>query len=397
MKIKKLKKVWSLALAGVMALSLGLFNADLSVQANTGDYNTPATAYVTKTLQYADKITTPNIDFKFTFTPASYSGGTVSDVPAIPDATVSYNSNDTKPLGQDYLTKNSVNIFDAMTTTWQAAGVYTYEVTEQYTNVTEYLAADNGTMTFSQAKYTLYVTVANDSSGRGLYISKTECKKTIDDDGSAANDPKGDPAAGGLEFVNVFTKKGGIEKDADALVITKTVSGDLGSHTKLFDFTINFNFPSTADSNDEYNWVLYDADGTTVSDYGKLAAGVTSKTFSLAHNQKFVFTDLPAGTTYELIEAAATDYTPSFKVLENSESPVIEGTGTKSSGLSTYDSTSRYLFVGENENTATFNNDYPDGPITGILVNNLPYILLIAAAMLGLVAFVAVKRRREMR
>ena len=49
--------------------------------------------------------------------------------------------------------------------------------------------------------------------------------------------------------------------------------------------------------------------------------------------------------------------------------------------------------VGENENKVVFENHYDDIPITGIIMNNLPFILLIGVAVLAFGALVFLKKR----
>ena len=50
--------------------------------------------------------------------------------------------------------------------------------------------------------------------------------------------------------------------------------------------------------------------------------------------------------------------------------------------------------VGEKANYTKVENNYNDQPITGIVTENLPFILLIAAAVLGFAAYLVVKRRK---
>lgn len=50
--------------------------------------------------------------------------------------------------------------------------------------------------------------------------------------------------------------------------------------------------------------------------------------------------------------------------------------------------------VGEGSNYADVENNYSDNPITGIISNNLPFIILICAAVLGFAAYLVVKRHR---
>ena len=51
--------------------------------------------------------------------------------------------------------------------------------------------------------------------------------------------------------------------------------------------------------------------------------------------------------------------------------------------------------VGEYENKVTFTNTHQGGVVpTGILMNNLPFILLVAVAIVAFVSLAVIKRRR---
>ena len=53
--------------------------------------------------------------------------------------------------------------------------------------------------------------------------------------------------------------------------------------------------------------------------------------------------------------------------------------------------------IGENTNSVVFTNAYADTPITGVIINNIPYVVLVAAAVCALVALVLINRRRQYR
>ena len=53
--------------------------------------------------------------------------------------------------------------------------------------------------------------------------------------------------------------------------------------------------------------------------------------------------------------------------------------------------------IGEKANSVVFTNAYADTPITGVIINNLPYVVLVAAAVCALVALVLINRRRQYR
>ena len=50
--------------------------------------------------------------------------------------------------------------------------------------------------------------------------------------------------------------------------------------------------------------------------------------------------------------------------------------------------------LGQKQNTVAVTNTYNDVPVTGIIMNTLPYVLMIALCGVALIAFVGFKRRR---
>ena len=382
MKIKKLKRVWSFALAGIMALTLGLFSTNLPTQAGTGDENNPANLKVIKTLQIAKEgITVPNVDFTFEFTPKGYnkdeSPAAVAKVPGISPITIEYRNGDAFDVDSngdtiDSITKEADNVLSI--SNYTSAGLYTYTVKE----VTG-TQLSSGVLTYSQEEYTLYVKVANGENG--LYFAEVKTQLT-------GENTKED----NLEFTNKYTKKGNEDNQGeDSLIIQKIVDSQFGDLDKQFTFDLTVQFPSTATNNTTYTAVKHDKDGNaTTTEYNVVVGGNTSISFTLANDETLVFEELPAGSYYTLTEAADSSYTPKYVVFANG----VEKSANGSIGQAL---TASDMLVGEKVNSATYTNTLGDDVETGILVNNLPYILLIAAAILGLVAFVAVKRRREVR
>ena len=52
--------------------------------------------------------------------------------------------------------------------------------------------------------------------------------------------------------------------------------------------------------------------------------------------------------------------------------------------------------IGQKKNAVEYTNDYRDIAVTGIIVNNFPFVMMIVMAMAAFVAIVAVKSRRRM-
>lgn len=116
-----------------------------------------------------------------------------------------------------------------------------------------------------------------------------------------------------------------------------------------------------------------------------------------ADGDKIVFENLPVGTKYEVIEKGVENdgYTPSVTVFENGTS-IPKKNGNEKEDLSSLNQGKKNL-VGEKTNTVTFVNNHKGNPITGIITNNLPFILLIGGAVFafGMLAFLKKRRTSE--
>ena len=355
---------------------------------------------VNKELDIAEGITTPTATFTFKFAPKS--GQNSANVPyetvtptngTIPNRTVTYGAGDTLPQGKTAITKATDDIFAGVT--YANAGEYVYTVSEEQTGWTA-LANNIDTLTFDTKTYEMHVFVKNKSQGTGTYISNVYFVDTTAGSTTAATAKKAGNAEPGTEggskvykydlFKNKYTKKAGktgdspntINPNANALTITKKVAGGLASKTKNFTFKLTFKAAST-DETGTYT-------GTKGSEQIQFTKDV-EKEFTLHDGESLVFPDLPAGTKYTLKEEGTSGYTPSSAYKENGT--LKNGAaGTQSQAYTVAD-----VLIGEKENNNIVTNTLPEVTPTGLLIDNLPFIIMIG---LGLFGFILVaKRRRE--
>ena len=388
MKRNKLKKVFSGIMTAALALTLCMGTA-VPVSAGSGTEDSPAKATITKKFQYARGISTPAATFTFAFTKVSEDGAAPStDMPVITNKTVSYTAGEagTTVANLTTVTKETTDILDGLT--WPHAGEYVYSIVE---NESGYTIGTGETLTYSQATYKLYVRVANGTSG--LYVANVMAERVVDDNGDTVSpgekvDPEpGGGAGNGLAFTNVFTKRGGgTDTDVDSLVISNAVDGTYGDRTKQFNFSLTVTNSPTSSAT-SYSGTITRADASTST---VTVTPDAAQTFTLAHGEKLTFSDLPAGTTYNLSQTGATGYKPSYKVIENGGTEIAASAANFGDGLSTGS-----RLVGENVNSADFTNTYNTITDTGILVNNLPFIVLIGVSLMALGA-VVVSRKRKM-
>lgn len=135
---------------------------------------------------------------------------------------------------------------------------------------------------------------------------------------------------------------------AGTLTVKKTVTGNLGDKKKEFDFTVTFAAPEGK------NWTpaIGASEGATMVEDNPM-----SYTFKLKHDAMATFGNLPAGVTYTVTETPVDGYTTNN----------IEQKGTIVAGL----------------NEVTFINEKSGTIDTGVITENLPYVLLIGFVVLA--------------
>ena len=346
MKLMK-KIIAAMTLTGLLTMGLGV--AVFADDAATASIDPT----VTKHLVMAEGLDVPDETFNFTATAVT------EDAPEITINNISYNKDDDKGFlsteGIYVLTRDAGITFG----TFPHAGIYEYTVTEEPGN------ADG--ITYDATSYTLKVYVANDDNGQ-LGVQSVIAEVDSDKQDS-------------LSFTNTYSKKAGF-------TITKKVDGDLADKTKDFTFNITFTKSGTeADDVTYYTGKIGDED---------VVCKIGQKTqFMLHDGESLVFDELPVGTRYVVTEEGAADgYIPAVSVIENGIQTVSDNTTADANSLSTSYAGFSNL-VGENENKVVFTNTYNNVPITGLIMKNLDYLLLIGLPLLILILPLAVKICRK--
>lgn len=345
------KKIGAFVLAGTMLLSMGT-TAFAAGEPTAPDVNHNGTVPITKEFEMADGLTTPAATFKFTAT------STTEGAPTATIANVSFTEGQTGTLiGEKYVLEGNTTI--SFTGDWKHAGEYVYTVTESKENPISNVTYDN-------TSYTLRVYVINGTNG--LEIEKITAQ------GATGKTDK-------ILFTNTYTKNNA------TLTIEKNTTGKYADKTKEFKFEITF---IKSPMSDQTSFT-----GTIGAQSDTYIAG-TPQEFSLADREQLVFHDLPVGTTYVVRELAAPDgYKPSVTVVENRTTTVNRTAAQEGDALDTLREGGKKNLVGEYENTVTFTNTHQGGVVpTGILMNNLPFILLVAVAIVAFVSLAVIKRRR---
>lgn len=349
------KKLGAFVLAGAMLLGMGT-TAFAAEETTTPNVNQNGQVPITKEFEMADGLNTPAATFKFTAT------STTEGAPTATIADVSFTEGQAGTLkGEKYVLEGKTAI--SFTGTWPHAGEYVYTVAETQENMKN--------VTYDTSSYKLRVYVINGTNG--LEVEKITAQK-ITAQGASGKTNK-------ILFTNTYTKN-----DA-TLTIEKNTEGDYADKTRKFDFEITF---TKSPMSDRTTFT-----GTIGAQSAEYIAGQT-KTFKLADGEQLVFHNLPVGTTYVVRELAAPDgYKPSVTVVENRTTTVNRTAAQEGDALDTLKEGGKKNLVGEYENTVTFTNTHQGGVVpTGILMNNLPFILLVAVAIVAFVSLAVIKRRR---
>lgn len=237
---------------------------------------------------------------------------------------------------------------------YDKVGKYNYTVKEN--------AGNTQGVTYSQSEFGVQVFVAYDDNNPNQLVSTVSFTTKVGDT---------------TEKVDSITNY----YDLGTLTVTKTVTGNLASHTQQFNIDVTFHAENAVKSQitgaatiNASDWVADDVNG---------GYSVT-KTVQLAHDDVATFSNIPAGVTYTVTEQAqhtaadatgsnaAAGYTVKYKV----------GNEEKNSGTITADTTSAVSV--ENSKGAEVE--------TGITTDNLPYIVLMGIVVLAGVAMIAKRR-----
>lgn len=126
--------------------------------------------------------------------------------------------------------------------------------------------------------------------------------------------------------------------------------------------------------------------------------------FKLKHGQKLIFIDTPVGTSYTVTEYGYAGFTPDAEVVYNGSLPSTDVPGADDAALilpsqkdNTFNIDTDLMYVGENASSSTFRNFERSAVPTGLDLNDLPFIGLIALGIVALIVFVVVKSRKKSR
>ena len=390
---------------------------------NAADNNGPATwkptdtpsAAITVEYKMGNDVVTPENDVSFIFDKISAPEGmTKDDMPAISVANVKFDAGkdeikDTTVSDIKVLRKQSDNFLASFKTamdnssTNMTTGTYEYTV-KSTSNVTK--TKEKDVFTASSAEYKLDIFVAQDPNGK-LYIKGLSIVNTKNDAGTdTGNNAKVDGKPGstedgiasnfsGLKFVNEYVAKAGSVDPTDpdvpdpnkpvsyAFKVTNNTESK-GTQTGSFDYTMTVTKPSGIATTD--NTYVYYVNGK--QETGTYGAEVT---FTLPDTKSMMIKSCYAGSKVTVEQKGVANWTATAKTMFNGKADSSTLTAAVGKNLKVENKT-----LGQKENKVDYTNTYKEITVTGIIVNNFPFIIMIAIAVVAFAGIVAMNSKKRM-
>lgn len=401
MKKLFLKKVAASVVALLTLVSSGIVWTG-SAAVSAADPQPITELKILKKLKLPAGVKTPTKTFSFNFKPYSFNNKPEekNSLPNLGSATVEYNAADI--LEQNKTTINKDAKLDLTNINWGKPGQFTYEIEEAAitpANSTDY----EEKWTKSPAKYLISFFVAK--IGKETKVSKIFIKRTEPDANDGTDSPaqqakveyNPNPKTGeenGLKFTNIYNKKvkpivpGGQNppdetKQKKGLRIEKKAEGSDLFKAQIFEFKVHITKPDTVAADDDSKIKYFctpESGNPTDNAYGDI-------TFKLKNDQSGVFSNVWLGSKVTVEETDA----------QGGTTPVIDGKANKikiEAGENTPFKTKEFI-LGEDKdgNYVLYKNK--EQTATGVLLDNLPFILIALLAVIGIFFFFKNRKRKQ--
>ena len=164
-------------------------------------------------------------------------------------------------------------------------------------------------------------------------------------------------------------------------MISKDIKGGLGDLAAKFNFKVKLSYADGKTAGQYVGAKVTDCTGETADIKNQVWAidGTTEYSISLGRNQSITLTNLPEGVTVTVVETDGSEYT-----VTKSE----DTTGNLSGSTIT-------ATISNVDGKIGFINTKEGVPDTGVILDNAPYIALLAIVAIGGVALMLNKRRRD--
>lgn len=394
----KLKKFFAGVLAAAMMLTVGATAA--FADGPTADTTAPAQETITKLdgTSVADTTTPVSIYKKYEVKNGSAPSETF-------EFTIAYN---TMSDAEKEATVPSVNIlngkktiaFEGPLATGEHVGHFTLTLSElglvnpkvgKYVYTITENAGSTPAVSYDTSTLYLVVSVVHETDSTTHEI-KNGYKYSVSLHKGTVNGEKTD-----AYFVNTY----GADNSLKNLSLSKTVRGSFGDLNEDFTFQVKFynkenkNYAGAVVSNGEGTYSIKDASNQPVAK-GAVLAFDTPYTVTLRHHSSISFDNLPAGITYEISENGSDWHTVNgaMVAMKDQYNVSLENNGELTSNEANKPAAQGTIGTDKNASVG-FINDHQGQPDMGVVLDNAPYIAMLAIVAIGGVALMLNKRRRD--
>lgn len=389
----KLKKFFAGVLAAAMMLTVGATAAfattpvDATYPGTAGEYNAKmfvpvngkAEIDLTKVLTVANGTAPDSMKFNFNVYEGTATTGTALDTKSVEFNTGTKGGEDNKGV---YTGTFKLDV--AKLTEGKSVGKYTFTIVESMDKAYQSVTAERGTVKMVISKVNAKEVDSTATADFGYFV--------------ALYDSEGNKILATDAFKNKYGD-GNIQN----LKLSKTVHGALGNLSKDFTFKIKFTKADALQNNTDTG--LYKGpqvaelsntatlkDGTTAISQNAYLELDKEYTVTLRHNDSLKLSNLPAGIKYEIYEDGSQVEAGAVVVTVDNVKYTVTVTDT---AFDTTEATKIKGTVNNTDVTAAFQNTNPDSPDMGVVLDNAPYIAMLAIVAIGGVALMLNKRRRD--
>ncbi len=379
----KLKKFFAGVLAAAMMLTVGAtaaFADEPATDTTTGSYtaSNPNTDLGIMKNYKVEKGTAPKEDFTFSVT-------YVSDKSKPYTSTYTYTGTKTVKFEENMTAKDvaytgSLGIKISDFSLPEGPGKYCFEIKE----------TSNGTpgVTYDNSTRYLVITVANNDNLNG-YVYYAQL---YDSNYSPATSIKGQATGTKVDGANAFTNT----YTANNVVISKDIKGGLGDLAAKFNFKVKLIVADTKNANQYVGAKVVHSDDTavTVGTVWSISAKDSEDGWydvKLGRNDQLELENLPEGVIVTVKETDGNEYT----VEQNTSDINSKNANTSYAKIGTMNNSIVTATVGAVNGSIGFVNTKEGTPDMGVVLDNAPYIAMLAIVAIGGVALMLNKRRRD--
>ena len=395
----KLKKFFAGVLAAAMMLTVGATAAfatggnkvDASYEGTAGEYNAKmfvpvdgkAEIDLTKVLTVVSGTAPDSMKFNFNVYEGTETTGTALDTKSVEFNAGNYTSKGGEKKKNGVYT-GTFKLDVAKLTEGKSVGKYTFTIVESMDKAYQSVTAERGTVKMVISKVNAKEVDSTATADFGYFV--------------ALKDSEGNKILATEAFKNKYGD-GNIQN----LKLSKTVHGALGNLSKDFTFKIKFTKADALQNNTDTG--LYKGpqvaelsntatlkDGTTAISQNAYLELDKEYTVTLRHNDSLKLSNLPAGIKYEIYEDGSQVEAGAVVVTVDNVKYTVTVTDT---AFDTTETTKIKGTVNNTDVTAAFQNTNPDSPDMGVVLDNAPYIAMLAIVAIGGVALMLNKRRRD--